>query len=96
MAATITTADKILKFLYTSKALQNAVYDKIETLSTGAIRVEDEGTSVVAAATALNFAGAGVTVTDAGANEALVTISSSGGTDLGIVSAANSGLIRTF
>lgn len=28
MAATITTADKILKFLYTSRALQNAVYDK--------------------------------------------------------------------
>jgi hypothetical protein len=28
MAATITTADKILKFIYTSRALQNAVYDK--------------------------------------------------------------------
>lgn len=28
MAATITTADKILKYLYTSRALQNAVYDK--------------------------------------------------------------------
>jgi hypothetical protein len=28
MAATITTADKILKYLYTSRALENAVYDK--------------------------------------------------------------------
>lgn len=41
---------------------------------TSGIRVEDEGVSTVAAATALNFAGAGVTVTDAGANEATVTI----------------------
>lgn len=40
----------------------------------GAIRVEDEGSSIVAAATGINFAGAGVTVTDAGSNEALVTI----------------------
>lgn len=28
MAATITTADKILKYLYSSRAIQNAVYDK--------------------------------------------------------------------
>ena len=28
MAATITTADKILKYIYSSRALQNAVYDK--------------------------------------------------------------------
>ena len=28
MAATITTADKILKYIYTSRALQNAVYEK--------------------------------------------------------------------
>ena len=28
MAATLTTADKILKYIYTSRALQNAVYDK--------------------------------------------------------------------
>lgn len=40
----------------------------------GTIRVEDEGISTVATASALNFAGAGVTVTDAGAGEALVTI----------------------
>lgn len=45
----------------------------------GAIRVEDEGSTVVAAATGINFAGAGVTVTDAGSNEALVTISGGGG-----------------
>lgn len=43
------------------------------------VRVEDEGTSIVAAATGINFAGAGVTVTDAGANEALVTIPGGGG-----------------
>jgi hypothetical protein len=42
-------------------------------------RVEDEGATVVAAATALNFAGSGVTVTDAGGGEALVTISGGGG-----------------
>jgi hypothetical protein len=41
----------------------------------GAIRVEEEGTSTVAAATALNFVGAGVTVTDGGSNEATITIS---------------------
>jgi hypothetical protein len=41
---------------------------------TSGVRVEDEGSTVVAAATGVNFAGAGVTVTDAGSNEALVTI----------------------
>lgn len=40
----------------------------------GGIRVEDEGGTVVATATGLNFAGAGVTTTDAGSGEALVTI----------------------
>jgi len=45
----------------------------------GSILVEDEGTSIVAAATALNFAGAGVLVTDAGGNKALVTIPGGGG-----------------
>ena len=38
------------------------------------VRIEDEGVSTVAAATGINFAGAGVTVTDAGSNEATVTI----------------------
>ncbi len=49
------------------------------------IRVEDEGSSIVAAATGLNFAGSGVVVTDAGSNEALVTIAGggSGGIDEG-------------
>jgi len=46
---------------------------------TSALRVEDEGTTIVAAATAMNFAGAGVTVTDAGSGEALVTIPGGGG-----------------
>lgn len=40
------------------------------------IRVEDEGATVVAAATALNFVGAGVAVTNAGFNEATVSIAS--------------------
>jgi hypothetical protein len=43
------------------------------------IRVEDEGTSTVASAVALNFVGAGVAVTDAGSGEATVTISGGGG-----------------
>lgn len=43
-------------------------------ISTGTLRVEDEGTTVVATANAMNFVGAGVTVTDAGSNEATVTI----------------------
>lgn len=41
----------------------------------GNVAVEDEGTEILAAAARLNFAGAAVTVTDAGANEALITIS---------------------
>ena len=47
----------------------------------GGIRVEDEGTSTVAAATGINFVGAGVTVTDAGSNEATVTIAGGGSSD---------------
>jgi hypothetical protein len=46
---------------------------------TAALRVEDEGISVVAAAVALNFTGAGVTVTDAGSGEATVNIPGGGG-----------------
>lgn len=44
----------------------------------GGIAVEDEGTEILAAAVRLNFAGAGVTVADAGSNEATVTIPGSG------------------
>lgn len=47
--------------------------DTAITVGSG-VRVEDEGSTVVAVATGLNFAGAGVTVTDAGSGEALVTI----------------------
>jgi hypothetical protein len=43
------------------------------------IRVEDEGTSTVASAVALNFVGSTVTVTDAGSGEATVTISAGSG-----------------
>ena len=50
------------------------------------IRIEDEGVSTVAAATAINFAGAGVTVTDAGSNEALVTIPGGGASTVDFVS----------
>ncbi len=42
------------------------------------VRVEDEGSSTVAAATALNFTGGGVSVANAGSNEATVTIPGGG------------------
>ena len=42
------------------------------------IRIEDEGTSTVALANAINFTGDGVTVMDGGSNEATVTISGGG------------------
>lgn len=42
------------------------------------IRVEDEGTQIIAEATALDFVGAGVTVTDAGSGEATITIPGGG------------------
>jgi len=45
----------------------------------GSIVVDDDGVTVVASATTLNFAGAGVVVTDNGAGEALITIAGSGG-----------------
>ena len=40
----------------------------------GSVAVDDEGSQLIAAASRLNFAGAGVTVTDAGSNEATITI----------------------
>jgi len=43
------------------------------------IRVEDEGASVLTTATAINFQGAGVTVTNAGAGEVTVVIPGGGG-----------------
>ena len=46
------------------------------------IRVEDEGVQILAAATALNFVGAGVTVTDGGSDEATVTIPGAGATSI--------------
>ena len=45
------------------------------------INVKDDNSSVVSAATAIDFAGAGVVVTDDGGNEALVTIA--GGIEVG-------------
>lgn len=47
------------------------------------IAVEDEGVSTVAAATTLDFVGAGVTVTDAGSGQATVTIPGGSGTFMG-------------
>lgn len=43
------------------------------------ISVEDEGGEIVSNPAILNFVGAGVTVTDGGANEAIITITSGGG-----------------
>jgi collagen type I/II/III/V/XI/XXIV/XXVII alpha len=45
----------------------------------GDVAIEDDGTSVVAAASTINFTGAGVTVSDAGSNEATVNIPGGGG-----------------
>jgi hypothetical protein len=45
----------------------------------GSLEVEDDGVSVVAVATKLNFAGSGVVVTDNGSGEALITIAGGGG-----------------
>lgn len=57
----------------------------ISTSAIESIRVEDDGVSTVASATALNFAGAGVVVTDAGSGEATVTIAgAAAGTDVAI------------
>lgn len=71
----------------TSTQAANKSYVDSATSGTG-IRVEDEGTSVVAAATGINFAGTGVTVTDAGSNEALVTIGPSTGAGVFFVRSA--------
>lgn len=51
MAATITTADKILKFLYTSQELQNSVYDKNPLLALIPKAGGFEGRSIVHAIT---------------------------------------------
>ena len=48
------------------------------TGGTGGVDVEDDGTSIVTGATTFNFTGGGVTVTDAGSNEATVNIPSPG------------------
>lgn len=50
--------------------------------------VKDEGSTVLAAATALNFAGSGVTVTDAGSGQALVTIAASSGGSIEVAAPA--------
>lgn len=49
----------------------------LNTSAIEGIRVEDEGTSTIATATAINFTGDGVTVTDAGAGEATVNVDTS-------------------
>ena len=48
----------------------------------GTIQVDDEGSTVVAAATILNFVGSPVTVTDAGGGEATITITANTGIPL--------------
>lgn len=68
----------------------NPVADRLEfspagTSGGGSLAVEDEGAEIVAAATRLNFTGAGATVTDAGLGEVTVNIpgggSGGGGSD---------------
>jgi hypothetical protein len=59
---------------------QNRV-DVTVAATSGAVAVEDEGTQILAAASRLNFTGSGVTVTDAGGNEATVAVSGAGATN---------------
>lgn len=50
----------------------------------GSVAVDDESSEIISAATRLNFVGSGVTVTDGGSGEAVVTISGgSGGGEFG-------------
>lgn len=63
--------------------------DYVDTITGAAgIRIEDEGSTVVATASGINFAGSGVTVTDAGSGEATVTIGPSAATGVFYVRAA--------
>lgn len=59
---------------------QNRV-DVTVAATSGAVAVEDEGTQILAAASRLNFTGSGVTVSDAGGNEATVAVSGAGATN---------------
>ena len=57
----------------------------------GTIGVEDEGVSVVASATTLNFVGAGVTATDGGGGVATVTIPGGATESTALISTATAG-----
>jgi hypothetical protein len=58
---------------------RSARADDIAGLAGGVVGVDDEGSTVVAAASILNFVGAGVTVTDLGGGEAEINIAGGGG-----------------
>lgn len=68
------TAGQVLKVNSGETALEFA-----DESGGGDVAVEDDGTSIVAAATTLNFTGAGVTVTDAGSNQVDIDIPGGGG-----------------
>lgn len=55
--------------------------DWVDLIGSGTVTlpVDDEGTEVIAAISRLNFVGPGVTVTDGGAGEAIITIPGGGG-----------------
>ncbi len=53
--------------------------DTITSGGGGSITIEDEGSSIVSAATTLDFVGSGVVVTATGDNQATITISGGGG-----------------
>lgn len=59
---------------------QNRV-DVTVAAAAGSIAVEDEGSQILASAARLNFTGSGVTVTDAGSNEATIAVSGAGATN---------------
>lgn len=77
MASNVIDEDSFASNSDTKVPTQQATKAYVDAEVAGAsatLRVEDEGGTVVAAASGINFAGDGVVVTDAGSGEALVTI----------------------
>lgn len=74
-ASAISVADAGANFTGTDvEAVLAELQDNIDGVGSGSVAVEEEGVSEVAAATTLNFTGAGVDVTDAGSGQADIAI----------------------
>lgn len=67
-----------LNFYYPSSSLSQS-FDLSVIPGFGGITVQDDGTTIINAATGLNFTGSGVTITDAGGGIAKIEISGGGG-----------------